>query len=126
MTEKPVIDTTPDEMEIARTELIRSKPLKERITVEGELPFIPVDAARAGIDFVASWEPAPERRREILNGMVGGGVCLGDVDGDGLTDVFLTRPSGGPRLYRNLGDFKFEDITERAGLAGDPTWRCVL
>ncbi len=55
-----------------------------------------------------------------------GGVGLLDVDGDGLLDVFCVnggnlnkRPAiSGHRLYRNLGGFRFEDITDRAGVAG--------
>ena len=46
----------------------------------------------------------------------GGGVALGDVDGDGRPDVFLAKTQGCSKLYRNLGDWKFEDITERAGV----------
>jgi hypothetical protein len=45
----------------------------------------------------------------------GGGVCLGDVDGDGLVDVFLARTEGPNALFRNLGDWRFEDMTARAG-----------
>ncbi len=47
----------------------------------------------------------------------GGGVCAGDVTGDGLPDLFFTSNQGANRLYRNLGNWQFEDITERAGLA---------
>src|SRR5207249_12110971 len=39
----------------------------------------------------------------------GGGVALGDVDGDGLPDVYLTSNEGANALYRNLGDWHFED-----------------
>ncbi|AHG89290.1 ASPIC/UnbV domain protein [Gemmatirosa kalamazoonensis] len=46
----------------------------------------------------------------------GGGVALGDVDGDGRPDVFLARSSGCSALYRNLGDWKFDDVTQRAGV----------
>ncbi len=47
----------------------------------------------------------------------GGGVALGDVDGDGLPDVYLTSNEGANALYRNLGDWRFEDITTNAGVA---------
>jgi hypothetical protein len=47
----------------------------------------------------------------------GAGVCLSDVDGDGRPDVFLARTEGPNALYRNLGDWRFEEIAERAGVA---------
>ena len=46
----------------------------------------------------------------------GAGVALGDVDGDGLVDVFLAKTEGCSALYRNLGGWKFEDITTAAGV----------
>ena len=45
------------------------------------------------------------------------GVSVGDVDGDGLDDLYVAQPAGLPnRLYRNRGDSTFEDITEQAGV----------
>ena len=45
------------------------------------------------------------------------GVSVGDVDGDGLEDLYVAQPAGLPnRLYRNRGDSTFEDITDRSGL----------
>ena len=52
----------------------------------------------------------------------GGGVALGDVDGDGLEDVYLSANRGPNKLFRNRGDLRFEDITDRAGVAGSPGW----
>ncbi len=46
----------------------------------------------------------------------GSGVAAGDVDGDGLCDLYFCGLRTGNRLYRNLGNWKFEDITERAGV----------
>ena len=45
------------------------------------------------------------------------GVSLGDFDGDGLDDLYVSQPGGLPnRLYRNNGDGTFSDATGRAGL----------
>jgi len=52
----------------------------------------------------------------------GGGVAAGDVDGDGLPDLYLTSNLGPNRLYRNTGHFRFEDVTERAGVRGPSGW----
>src|SRR5690242_3329243 len=47
----------------------------------------------------------------------GSGVAAGDVDGDGWCDLFFCGLKCGCHLYRNLGNWKFEDITELAGVA---------
>ena len=53
----------------------------------------------------------------------GGGVAAGDVDGDGLADLYFTSSLGSNRLYLNKGNFHFEDITERAGVADSVGWK---
>ncbi|MCH2140915.1 MAG: VCBS repeat-containing protein, partial [Phycisphaerales bacterium] len=55
---------------------------------------------------------------EIGQGVYATGLACGDVDGDGFIDVFVAAV-GGDRLYRNTGN-GFEDVTQMAGVAGDP------
>src|SRR5438552_1344984 len=58
-----------------------------------------------------------ERSVTNQNLLNGSGVALGDADGDGLCDVYLCRLDGNNnKLFRNLGNWKFEDITDSAGV----------
>ena len=52
----------------------------------------------------------------------GGGVAAGDVNGDGLPDLYFTSNTGKNRLYLNRGNYRFEDVTDRAGVGGDGGW----
>jgi hypothetical protein len=52
----------------------------------------------------------------------GGGVAVGDVNGDGLPDLYFTSNLGPNRLYLNKGNYKFEDVTDRAGVRGIDGW----
>lgn len=58
-------------------------------------------------------------QRHLTNQILpnGSGVAAGDIDGDGWCDLFFCGLGGGSRLYRNLGRWRFEDVTERAGVA---------
>jgi hypothetical protein len=53
---------------------------------------------------------------------MGGGISAGDINNDGLTDLFFTGNMVPNKLYLNKGGLQFEDISEQAGLSGDARW----
>jgi hypothetical protein len=57
-----------------------------------------------------------DRVHEFDVGAVGTGVAIGDYDNDGRPDLFVVSKTESCRLFRNLGGFRFEDVTERAGV----------
>jgi hypothetical protein len=57
-----------------------------------------------------------DRIHEFDVGAIGTGIAIGDYDNDGRPDIFVVSKTESSRLFRNLGGFRFEDVTERAGV----------
>lgn len=81
----------------------------------GSTGFTEMESSQTGIEFknLASVKNIKENRN-FLNGS---GVALADVDKDGLTDIYFAQLEGSNKLYKNLGGWEFEDITEKANVA---------
>ena len=82
--------------------------------------FSQVSAASSGIDFVNEIIESPERSMGNYESFFSGaGVAVGDINNDGLADIFFTSNDASNRLYLNKGGMQFEDITAAAGLSSN-------
>jgi enediyne biosynthesis protein E4 len=110
--------------------------LPARHTMAAAVPFQPARPSASGLLFdrlgpeqtglteVNRIVPEHPWAHLYATGMGGGGMALGDVDGDGRTDVFIAGGAGPNKLYRQTGPLEFADITAEAGplLDGGEAW----
>jgi len=85
--------------------------------------FTSLSYKRTGIDF-RNWITETEKFNVIDYGYLynGAGVAAGDINNDGLPDLYFSGNMAKSRLFLNKGHFRFEDITEKAGFKGAGTW----
>ncbi len=90
---------------------------KAKLTIPsgGNPGFTRLPASATGINSTNVLSDLDAAHNQIL--MNGSGVAAGDIDGDDLCDLYFCRISGNNVLYRNLGNHRFEDVTEKAGVA---------
>ena len=97
---------------------LEASPLAPRSVAEGPTLFTAMPAEATGIvsknDYAdpAMWS---DRNKEFDIGAIGSGIAIGDYDGDGRPDLFVVSKIETCRLFRNLGDWKFADVTADAG-----------
>ena len=98
---------------------IEVQPLAPRSGLRGKTLFTIIPPEESGLRTENAYDdPAIWGRlsREFDLGAVGTGVAIGDYDNDGLPDIFVVSKTGSCRLFHNLGNWKFEDVTEKAGV----------
>ena len=86
--------------------------------------FQPLSPSKSGISFkniITENEKANALTHENLYN--GGGVATGDINNDGLDDIFFISNMRINKLYLNLGNMKFKDITSSAGVGGREGWK---
>src|SRR2546426_4847558 len=86
------------------------------VPTEGNPGFTLLSGPQTGIHFTNALDD--RLVMENNNFMEGSGVALGDFDGDGWCDLYFCAINGTNGLYRNRGDWTFEDVTARAGVGG--------
>src|SRR5215207_2330096 len=85
--------------------------------------FTTLDRSDTGIDFSNNLKENDSLNYFTYNYIyLGGGVATGDINNDGLVDIFFTGNQVSNKLYLNKGKLKFEDITKKAGVGGDSRW----
>ena len=109
---------------IAATLILSSCKEKKEIKIEkANIFFEAVSSEKSGIDFSNDLVYSNDLNIiEYLYFYNGGGVALGDINNDGLDDIYLTANQKPDKLYLNLGNLKFKDITQDAGIEIDSTW----
>ena len=99
---------------------IEAQPISPRSGPRGPTLFTIVAPEDSGVRTENKYDDPEmwgQRSREFDLGGIGTGVAIGDYDGDGRPDLFIVSKTESCRLFRNLGDWKFEDVTEKAGVA---------
>jgi len=98
---------------------ITGRPLAPRSAPRGKTMFVELSPQQTGLVTTNDYADPKmwgELSREFESGSIGTGVAIGDYDGDGRPDIFVVSKTESCRLFRNLGNFKFEDVTEKAGV----------
>lgn len=95
------------------TEALRSSALKVHDEVQSGR-FVEVPADHSGVTFINQWPDTFDT--ELPGSFIAAGIAVGDINNDGLPDFFAARRIDGGRLYQNLGNFQFKDVTEDWGL----------
>ena len=80
-----------------------------------------IDSDSSGLDFINVIDETDKVNYfKYMYMYIGGGLAVADFDNDGLEDVFMVSNSNESKLYKNLGDLKFQDVTGISGISKRP------
>ncbi|MFO0912834.1 MAG: FG-GAP-like repeat-containing protein [Pirellulales bacterium] len=91
-------------------------------TAEPTGRFTELEPAATGVDHVLRIDTSHPMKYLYFSGTTGGGVAVGDLDGDSRPDLFLVDGPGQNRVYRQSAPLKFEEMTQKAGIDGGAAW----
>lgn len=100
---------------------VTARPFAPKSGSAASMHFTAIPASESGLlvenpyDDPAMWA---ERYTEFQGGAIGSGIAIGDVDGDGLADIFVANKCRPSQLFRQVAPFRFTDVTATAGVAG--------
>jgi hypothetical protein len=100
---------------------IEGRALAPRQAATGPL-YERVDPGQSGLDFINRIDPEHPDRHLYATSMACGGVAVGDLNGDGRPDLFLTSGADRNRLYLQTDTFIFEDVTAKTGIEIRKAW----
>jgi len=110
---------------VRATPVLTSHEFAEASRPEGATLFTTLPATQTGLVVDNSYDDPQMwsgRYRAFMGGAMGSGVAAGDFDGDGNVDLYVSTKTKPGRLFRNLGHWKFQDVTDAAGLAENGSW----
>jgi len=102
--------------DLSDTHGVRSAPLK--LPGGGKVGFTLLPSEQTHLTFTNTLDPQASAENRVLNN--GSGVAAGDFNNDGWVDLFFASLNARNRLFQNLGDWTFADVTQQAGLKFKP------
>ncbi|MDQ8203905.1 FG-GAP-like repeat-containing protein [Pelagicoccus sp. SDUM812003] len=104
---------------------IETLPFAPRSQAEGDTLFTRISAEKSGLQIENRYDD-PQMWGDLYNefqgGAVGVGIAAGDVDGDGLVDLYVASKTAPNKLFKQVAPFQFIDASESANAPGGETW----